>query len=233
MLARNSLLARVASSARFLAVSRSRAYTRSASSASFRSMNWPTWLPIALIISSSRWSGCWISWLKNSRTPRTWAPRRIGKPNAACKPSRAAIDARGKFASRVTSSIQAGWACAQTRPGNPNPGAKVCECVLWSNSLAFESPPLWFRLRRTRIHDHDHQHFFVYVNSCYLVGHCFLLVWKRQNTRKQATNTVTCYHPSHRDGWRDTDWFKTRVPDQTLTRPHFIQSCHNLCRPTP
>src|SRR5438093_1971258 len=31
--------------------------------------------------------------------------------------------------------------------------------------------------------------------------------------------------------WRDTDWFKTRVPDQTQKRPHFIQSANDLCRP--
>jgi hypothetical protein len=30
--------------------------------------------------------------------------------------------------------------------------------------------------------------------------------------------------------WRDTDWFKTRVPDQTQKRPHFIQSVN---RPSP
>ena len=31
-------------------------------------------------------------------------------------------------------------------------------------------------------------------------------------------------------GWRDTDWFKTRVPDQTHKRLHFIQSVN---RPAP
>jgi hypothetical protein len=50
---------------------------------------------------------------------------------------------------------------------------------------------------------------------------------------REDIHTVTCYHPSRRDGWRDTDWFKTHVPDQTLTRPRFIQGCHDLCRSTP
>ena len=47
---------------------------------------------------------------------------------------------------------------------------------------------------------------------------------------RKRLHTVTCYHPSCQDGWRDTDWFKTHVPDQTPTRPHFIQSAK---RPLP
>jgi hypothetical protein len=42
-----------------------------------------------------------------------------------------------------------------------------------------------------------------------------------------------CYHPSRRDGWRDTDCFKTCVPGQTRKRAHFSQSGHGLHRPTP
>jgi len=71
------------------------------------------------------------------------------------------------------------------------------------------------------------------ISTSYLVGHCFLPAWKRQNARNETSHTVTWYHPSHRDEWRDTDWFKTRVPGQTLKRPHFIQSLHDLHRPTP
>src|SRR5215831_2287877 len=41
---------------------------------------------------------------------------------------------------------------------------------------------------------------------------------------------VTCYHPPYSEGWRHIDWFKTRVPDQTQKRPHFIQS---VIRPVP
>jgi len=31
---------------------------------------------------------------------------------------------------------------------------------------------------------------------------------KRQEACAKTSNTVTCYQPSQRDGWRDTDWFK-------------------------
>jgi hypothetical protein len=48
--------------------------------------------------------------------------------------------------------------------------------------------------------------------------------------RRNRLHAVTCYHPSYSEGWRDTDWFKTRVPDQTQQRPHFIQSVN---RPAP
>jgi hypothetical protein len=34
--------------------------------------------------------------------------------------------------------------------------------------------------------DNDHQHFLVYVNAWYLVGHRFLLTWKRQNAREKG-----------------------------------------------
>ena len=49
-------------------------------------------------------------------------PCRIGSPKAACRPTRSATGARGKFASRVTSGIQAGWREDHTRPGRPTPG---------------------------------------------------------------------------------------------------------------
>jgi hypothetical protein len=48
---------------------------------------------------------------------------------------------------------------------------------------------------------------------------------------KQNLRSLTCYHPSRREEWRDNDWFKTRVPDQTPSRPRFIQSASDLCRP--
>jgi len=35
---------------------------------------------------------------------------------------------------------------------------------------------------------------------------------------RERLHTLTCYHPSRQDGWRDTDWFKTHVPDQTPSR---------------
>src|ERR1035438_379131 len=53
-----------------------------------------------------------------------------------------------------------------------------------------------------------------------------------ERTRNRL-HTVTCYHPSDLEGWRDTDWFKTRVPDQTQKRPHFIQSVNRPAPSTP
>src|SRR6266850_3037047 len=91
-----------------------------------------------------------------------------------------------------------------------------------------ESPPRWFLFRPTPIHDNHHQHFLVYVNPRHF--HRFLLAWKRQNAREKRFHTVTCYLPCYGQEWRDTDWFKTRVPDQTQKRPHFIQSVN---RPSP
>src|SRR5439155_24993740 len=78
----------------------------------------------------------------------------------------------------------------------------------------------------SRIDDHDHQHFLVYVNSRDL--HRFLLAWKRQNAREKVTHRHVL-PPVLSPEWRDTDWFKTRVPDQTQKRPHFIQSANDLC----
>lgn len=40
------------------------------------------------------------------------------------------------------------------------------------------------------------------------------------------------YHPSRQVGWRDKDWFRTRLPDQTPRRPQCIQSPYNLYRRT-
>src|ERR1700758_1575956 len=48
---------------------------------------------------------------------------------------------------------------------------------------------------------------------------------------KQNLRSLTCSHPSRREQWRDNDWFKTRAPDQTPSRPRFIQSVSDLCRP--
>ena len=56
--------------------------------------------------------------------------------------------------------------------------------------------------------DHHHQDLLVYVYSCNLVGHCNLPARKRQEARAKTSHTVTSYQPSHRDGWRNTDWFK-------------------------
>ena len=79
-------------------------------------------------------SGVRISRLKNSMTLCTSPRSRIGKPNAPCSPSRAAIVARGKFASRTTSWIQTGCACVHTRPGRPMPRPNVVVRLTASNS---------------------------------------------------------------------------------------------------
>ncbi len=84
-------------------------------------MNCPIWVPIAVSMRSRSSSGCRISRLKNSITPTTVYPSRIGNPRAACKPSRAAAGARGKFRSVTTSGIHAGSPLAHTRPGSPTP----------------------------------------------------------------------------------------------------------------
>ena len=98
---------------------------RKASSASLRLMSWPTWLPMAVRIWRSSSSGCWISPLKTSTTPRMSRPTTTGKPSAPCSPSRAAACALGKLGSLTTSGIQADWPLAQTRPGSPTPRANV------------------------------------------------------------------------------------------------------------
>ncbi len=80
------------------------------------------------------------------------------------------------------------------------------------------------------IDHYHHQHFLVYVNSRYLVGHASSRRGSGRTRAKRRYDTVTCYHPSRRAGGAHTDWFKTHVPDQTRTRPHFIQSAR---RPLP
>ena len=97
-------------------------------------MNCPIWLPMVAIMSSMSRSGCRMSWLKNSMTPRTSPPSRMGKPNAACNISRAAMGARGKLASWTTSGMYAGSRLDQTRPGRPIPGLNVLSRMAASNS---------------------------------------------------------------------------------------------------
>ena len=86
---------------------------------------------------------------------------------------------------------------------------------------AFGSTSLQFRFYQ-RIEDYFHG------EACHPNGR-----WERsaaaERTRKRL-HTVTCYLPCYWQEWRDTDWFKTRVPDQTQKRPHFIQSAN---RPSP
>src|SRR6476620_7449710 len=91
---------------------------------------------VASMLSSSR-SGSLISRLKNSITPKTSLPRRMGKPKAACSPSRWAMAARGKFSSGTTSEMYSGSTLDHTRPGSPKPGTKVNSRLTLSNSGIF------------------------------------------------------------------------------------------------
>jgi hypothetical protein len=50
------------------------------------------------------------------------------------------------------------------------------------------------------------------------------LVLTHQNAGEKGHTPSRTTHPCSRQEWRDTDWFKTRVPDQTQERPYFIQS---------
>jgi hypothetical protein len=91
-----------------------------------------------------------------------------------------------------------------------------------------ESSPRRFLFRHTPIHDNDHRNFLVYVNPRDL--HRFRLAWKRQNAREKDYTPSRATSPCLWQEWRDTDWFKTRVPDQTQKRPHFIKGVN---RPSP
>src|SRR4051812_19605030 len=117
MLARNWLLARLAASAPSLA-------RRSATPARSRSTTRPSWVPTLAISSSSCPSGSRASPAKNSRTAATSCPTSTGKPKPALRPTPAAVSARGRSASLVMSTTQAGLPLARTRPGSPRPGAK-------------------------------------------------------------------------------------------------------------
>ena len=106
----------------------------SSSCARRRSRNMPIWLPMVVSIESRSASGGRISRLKNSITLSTSPRSRMGNPNAAWSPSRAATGARGKFSSCVTSGIHTGSPFAHTRPGSPVPRGKVDERLTALNS---------------------------------------------------------------------------------------------------
>ena len=103
--------------------------------ARLRSANWPIWLPTVASIARSSSSGRAISRLKNSSTPRTCSPRRMGVPRAPRSPSWLATFARGKLSSAETSGMKAGRRLSHTRPGRPTPGAKVALRLASSNAV--------------------------------------------------------------------------------------------------
>src|SRR5258707_452564 len=75
------------------------------------------WPPMLVIIWRSSSSGCRISRLKNSMTPRNSMPLRMGKPTPACSPSLAASGPRVKVPSWVKSAIQVGLPLAEEPQG--------------------------------------------------------------------------------------------------------------------
>ena len=83
-------------------------------------MNSPIWLPMAPSSSSSAGSGGRNWRLKNSMTPRISPSITSGKPNAARKPSRAAICARGKL--RVLQHVRN--PCRGRRSPTPGPAGR-------------------------------------------------------------------------------------------------------------
>ena len=93
---------------------------RTASSACRRATYWPTWLPSSRIVSSRCSSGWRSSRVKNSIMPTTPLGLSNGNPNAACRPQRRAMAARGKFAFSGASTIHAGSPdCDDHAPGGP------------------------------------------------------------------------------------------------------------------
>ena len=76
-----------------------------------------------------------MSRLKNSITPSTSLPRRIGSANAREGRRGPPPRARGKFASPTTSGIHAGRPESQTRPGSPTPRANLVVRLISTNSV--------------------------------------------------------------------------------------------------
>src|SRR5919198_4946234 len=62
---------------------------------------------------------------KNSRTPTTWLPTRIGEAKADLSPAALAIRRRKKPFSTEISWIQTGFPAASTVPGRPVPEEKL------------------------------------------------------------------------------------------------------------
>ena len=83
----------------------------------------PSWRPMCAVTSSRRSSGVTACSEKHSMTANVLSPIGIGKEKAPRRPTSAPASARGKLASQVTSTIQAGRPVAATRPGRPMPGA--------------------------------------------------------------------------------------------------------------
>ena len=97
-------------------------------------MNCPTWLPIAASTCSCSMSGSRTARSKNSMTPCTSRPTRMGKAIAPCSPTLAAVPARRKRGSELASTSQVGSPHCQTCPTQPCPRANVASRLTASNS---------------------------------------------------------------------------------------------------
>ena len=104
-----------------------------ASSARRRSIASPIWSPSPVSVRRSSTSGSRGAVSNSSTTATTPRTLRAGKHRAVRRPTVLATRARGKFGSRVTSTIQSGWPVSHTRPGRPSPGASASEQVTPSN----------------------------------------------------------------------------------------------------
>ncbi len=98
---------------------------RSAAWASVRSMNWPTWLPIALVIWRRSSSGASTRPDRNSTTPSTCPRKTTGNPNAPCSPTARATGARGRVPWVAKSGSHSAVFDSHTRPGSPAPGSNA------------------------------------------------------------------------------------------------------------
>ena len=121
----------------------------SVSSARVRSANCPIWSPITVNMQSSSRSASCRSLVKNSTTAITSEPDFTGNASPDCRPSRAAIGARGKLLSVCASGIHCGCPLAQASPGSPIPGANVRRLVTSSNSLGVADCGLQVAMHRS------------------------------------------------------------------------------------
>jgi hypothetical protein len=114
-----------------------RRLSRSAASAWRRRTNWPMSAPSAANMSSCARSGAGRARVRYSIAPSTTPSASSGNANAPCSPAATASGMRGKFGSLTTSSIHAGAASAQTRPGSPSPRASAVRQLASMNASAW------------------------------------------------------------------------------------------------
>src|SRR5713101_4577788 len=109
-------------------------------SARRRSTTLPSCTPTCFMIIRIASSGSAFSVWKNSSTPATSRPTRIGKAKAALSPRSCTIRLRGKFVSILTSGTQIGAPPARTRPGRPTPPPNVRASLIFRNGSKRSGP---------------------------------------------------------------------------------------------